>query len=87
MTQEIALKILWDSCCHNLDTQKAYKVLKNDTRPQGKWIENSLTIEKTLNCSICGARPRQSVYGYYFHDNFCPECGADMRGNTNESSN
>lgn len=48
-------------------------------RPQGEWIENSLTIEKTLNCSICGAKPRQSVYGYYFHDNFCPECGADMR--------
>ena len=44
-------------------------------RPQGEWI-----IEIDINnytygrCSICGMRQ------YAGHLNFCPNCGADMRG-------
>ena len=91
MTQEIALKILWDSCCHNLDTQKAYKVLKNDTRPQGKWIkvkEERMSVDMSgeivtrYKCSKCGrviATFPSKLADYY---PFC-HCGADMRGNKN----
>ena len=48
-------------------------------RPQGEWI-----IEIDVNnytygrCSICGMRQ------YAGHLNFCPNCGADMRGKINE---
>ena len=48
-------------------------------RPQGEWI-----IEIDINnytygrCSICGMRQ------YAGHLNFCPNCGADMRGKANE---
>lgn len=54
------------------------KELKTD-RPQGEWI-----IEIDINnytygrCSICGMRQ------YAGHLNFCPNCGADMRGKINE---
>ena len=54
------------------------KELKTD-RPQGEWI-----IEIDINnytygrCSICGMRQ------YAGHLNFCPNCGADMRGKVNE---
>ena len=48
-------------------------------RPQGKWIVEKNRFGDILHCSICGARPRRSEYGYDLHDNFCNDCGADMR--------
>ena len=51
-------------------------------RPRGKWI-----IEKDVNgytygrCSIC------SMKQYAGQINFCPNCGADMRGADDEASN
>lgn len=56
------------------------KELKTD-RPQGEWI-----IEIDINnytygrCSICGMRQ------YAGHLNFCPNCGADMRGKDDETN-
>ena len=48
-------------------------------RPQGEWIieidANNYTYGR---CSICGMRQ------YAGHLNFCPNCGADMRGKINE---
>lgn len=48
-------------------------------RPQGEWIIEKNKFGDILHCSICGARPRRSEYGYDLHDKFCNECGADMR--------
>lgn len=43
---------------------------------RGEWIElPSNGIGNTAECSVC----RDSVYGYE-SCNFCPNCGADMRG-------
>ena len=44
-------------------------------RLQGKWIydtEHSITIDM-YKCSVCGCDG-------HTHFNFCPNCGADMRG-------
>lgn len=49
-------------------------------RPQGEWIEEKLSCGNILRCSECGTRPRRSEYGYDLRDNFCHNCGADMRG-------
>lgn len=100
MTFEQKKQLVIDNCfkvdCNiNMTLKEAYEKgfnrgLSKAPKPkvektQGEWIEKSLTIEKTLNCSICGAKPRQSVYGYYLPDNFCPNCGAEMRkGDTND---
>lgn len=46
-----------------------------EERPQGEWIkdeEHSITIE-IFKCSHCGG------WGYT-HFRFCPNCGADMKG-------
>ncbi len=56
-------------------------------RPKGKWITNREYIDKEFNghyegncfnspynCSCCGYSPKDN------RPNFCPNCGADMRG-------
>ena len=48
-------------------------------RPKGEWVVEKNQFGDILHCSICGARPRRSEYGYDLHDKFCNECGADMR--------
>lgn len=47
-----------------------------EERPQGKWVEGYYQGFETLDCSICGY-VRNERYSNY---NFCPNCGADMRG-------
>lgn len=47
---------------------------------QGEWVVKRLQngFEDVI-CPFCNARPTRSEYGYYLKDNFCHECGADMR--------
>jgi len=47
-------------------------------RKKGKWIDKSNGIEGAWNyCSVCG---EQAIDLY----DFCPNCGADMRGKQDE---
>lgn len=55
-------------------------------RKSGKWIERGVSTEQVIDewqsarCSVCG-KYHTTPYMYYFNDfNFCPNCGADMRG-------
>ena len=52
---------------------KIRKALENE-RPQGEWIFKETTDDYKVygQCSICKQRKRI--------DNFCPNCGADMKG-------
>lgn len=52
MTQEIALHIIWDSCMHNEETSEAFKVLKNNTRPQGECKDCNNCEDKALSYSM-----------------------------------
>lgn len=46
----------------------------------GEWIDKSGGIEGAWNyCSVCG---EQAIDLY----DFCPNCGADMKGNKNEQT-
>ena len=57
------------------------KQLEEAERPQGKWVVQRLQSGfDDVYCPYCNARPTRSEYGYYLRDNFCHECGADMRG-------
>ena len=47
-------------------------------RKRGRWIEEP---NCTYRCSQCGEH-YQSIRGYMYH-NFCPNCGAEMRGEAN----
>ena len=46
-------------------------------RPDGEWLTNytSQFMNPGRHCSLCGKVVE-------FSENFCPECGADMRGDT-----
>ena len=61
-----------------LETEVANLVAQ---KPKGEWInqmteyEGRCWLTSTCKCSICGDR---EVEAQYF--NYCPNCGADMRG-------
>ena len=70
-----------------------YRVPSAD-RPQGKWKEKTTfhnaddnpIIEEwqSAKCSVCG-KYHTTPYMYYFNDyNFCPHCGARMKGADDE---
>ena len=43
---------------------------------RGEWVED---VE--LRCSVCGQKAlRNYYYDVQSYSNFCPNCGADMRG-------
>lgn len=46
---------------------------KSECRPKGEWLETFYDYECS-NCHIIRAKGRTGLY------NFCPGCGADMRG-------
>ena len=45
-------------------------------REKGEWIHNGSHWEYRFNCSKCGYKLFEEP------TNFCPNCGADMRGET-----
>ena len=47
-------------------------------RPRGEWIYQ--TKFGRIECDVCG----HVFGGYVYPRNFCPNCGADMRGNKHE---
>ena len=46
-----------------------------EERPHGEWIRTALYGNTCLQCNQCGKADFDIKY-----DNFCPKCGADMRG-------
>ena len=63
-------------CCHRWsskirETAEEIKQCKlEELRPQGRWISDY----RTCKCSVCNFTTVIDTY------NFCPNCGADMRG-------
>lgn len=57
-----------------------------DVRPvvRGRWIRKHDDVCYWSECSICGEYPPKNRYGQEWLSDFCPNCGADMRGEDNE---
>ena len=71
-----------------IDEQPTADVREN---VRGEWIHKytheSLHDRTGIWCSACGRDALQDSEGYYIEDcetDFCPNCGADMRGEKNE---
>lgn len=61
--------------------ENAHTLTLDDLRPKGRW-ESPLSIRgRQVRCSVCGVR--RDVYTQAGWD-FCPNCGADMRGGGEE---
>ena len=53
------------------------KSLPSADRPQGKWIDGK--------CSLCGKHaPYWAMATTYYKSNYCPSCGARMKGADDE---
>lgn len=64
------------SACWCMEKDRINAVPSADVRPvvRGGWKPNPKN-PYWLDCTVCGyAKPERTVY------NFCPNCGADMRG-------
>lgn len=84
-------KICWNCsntiCINLINAFKALPTASAD-RPHGEWIKQDKYFQAfnetvtTYKCSVCGHEP------YFGGDisklNYCPNCGADMRGEQNE---
>lgn len=56
-------------------------------RPKGEWIYNTDDFTPKKRCTNCGYN-KPLVAGEAIKqepDNYCPNCGADMRGETHDS--
>lgn len=63
---------------NDLSRDEVLKTIRTGYRPKGKWIEtiNSIggnLIHDAYECSCCRL-------DFPYKTKFCPECGADMRG-------
>ena len=51
---------------------------------KGKWIEvDGTDYEQFCKCSVCGCG--SDSFDTVYKPNFCPNCGADMRGDADET--
>lgn len=81
ISREAAYKTLTEYYHHSSGVQHTVlrealnRVPTVDARPvvRGKWVEEKYPL---YVCSECGAVYQKVGYGF----NFCPNCGADMRG-------
>ena len=63
------------------------KVIENEDnlegiRPKGEWVEKHDKTSFWYECNQCGKRPLHLVF-----TDFCPNCGADMRGYNDNKEN
>ena len=58
---------------------KAIKAVNQPERPHGKWTHDGSKWKYRFLCSECGYKLMGEE-----PTNFCPNCGADMRGDDND---
>ena len=81
-----ATKVNWETCPVRGYAIKEWlaeqpTINPESLRPKGEWIDKMV---RDWHCSECGESvPKQVRFDGYCYDdklNFCPNCGADMRG-------
>ena len=55
---------------------KSEQLLLEVIRPHGEWIVKG----QDIYCSICNQESAYNEFGASKFSKFCPNCGADMRG-------
>ena len=61
---------------------KRDRQIRQSVRPQGEWVSAD---DDHIKCSVCGeCGIHNDWYECNYYTPFCPNCGADMRGEKNE---
>ena len=55
-------------------------------RKNGKWVKEYWNGEHTRKCSSCNITQTVTTYRGKVNFNYCPYCGADMRGEQDDES-
>jgi hypothetical protein len=78
------------------NTQRTYEAIKNlppvqPKRMKGRWLpDNNFAYEMRFVCSVCKESEVVPTIGFTKYKpiwDFCPNCGADMRGKTDAVNN
>ena len=84
-----------EQMAYDIGYQRGYEKGKAD-RPQGEWLPFEFGDERWHKCSCCGTadkyveyvpRPNGTVGKLVSIRNFCPNCGARMKGADDDSNN
>lgn len=72
-SEGLHMQLYIDGLCEYIDSRPTL-----DVQPvrRGEWVDNGIPESMLSACSVCGF----PCGAYTF--NFCPNCGADMRGET-----
>lgn len=62
-------------------TVRTYPIVPSADAVQGEWefVDNEIFAGEYF-CSVCGKRAEVDLYGKWILSNFCPSCGARMKG-------
>ena len=68
------------------DVYKALEAIPTIEPKRGKWIEDICKYDRAYHfkCSVCGEWNGLSVEEWNWKPNFCPNCGARMKGESDE---
>lgn len=75
ISRKAVLDMLNKECGSCADTGYIFSLPGIEARQTGKWIDRGKDMMIRWQCSSCG---RKDTHIY----DFCPDCGADMRGET-----
>lgn len=97
MTREENIRAILDACFSESKDEIKEVALKNimslsDDAVQGEWIRKEKEINDCdghrayywYECSVCGARPPKDTFKNEWHSDYCPSCGAIMKGGDDE---
>ena len=79
MTREEAIEAIKEAYGNSEYTDEIIKALEQEPKI-GHWIKTELPARDAHECSECGGLALVGEYGNEQLTDFCPHCGADMRG-------
>ena len=59
--------------------KRGYEAGQRDARKKGRWLSWGI-FDDLAKCSVCGKDSFTLHFVNYQNFNYCPNCGADMRG-------
>ena len=69
---------------YNAGYRKQSEVIANNATTTGEWVRQNKIKGKVTPEAVCSECGREVVYqvidNKYFFENFCPHCGAEMKG-------